>query len=123
MAPGSQPVLPFIEEQQLADLYTILPITEQFFNDDYRYDNENLTRTPPIRNYEVTQKRIATLTCPSDEPQVVSGTGQAKDGTTLHNYVANFGTTDHTGVTPLLGVDFLVPRLWARMTTAIYGIT
>jgi len=104
-------ILPFIEEQQLADMYTILPATEQTYGDDYRYDNENLTRTPPIRNYEVTQKRIATLTCPSDEPQVASsvpgGGQQAKEGTTFHNYVANFGTTNHTGLISLLGVDFL----------------
>jgi prepilin-type N-terminal cleavage/methylation domain-containing protein/prepilin-type processing-associated H-X9-DG protein len=100
-------ILPFIEEQQLADLYTMLPTTTQEYSDDYRYDADLPTRNPPIRNYLVTQKRIATLTCPSDEPQVVSGGGQAKDGTTLHNYVANFGTTNHTGFTPLLGVDYL----------------
>jgi prepilin-type processing-associated H-X9-DG protein len=88
-------------------MYTILPITEQFFNDDYRYDNESLTRTPPIRNYDVTQKRIATLTCPSDEPQVALGGSQGKAGITYHNYVANFGSTNHSGFTPLLGVDFL----------------
>lgn len=99
-------ILPFIEEQQLADLYQILPDTEPYYNEDYRYDNENTTRNPPIRNYEVTQKRITTLTCPSDEPQVANGGGQAKDGTTFHNYVANFGTTNHTGTTSLLGVNY-----------------
>jgi prepilin-type N-terminal cleavage/methylation domain-containing protein/prepilin-type processing-associated H-X9-DG protein len=99
-------ILPFIEEQQLADMYQILPKTEQFFNDDYRYDSEILTRTPPIRNYEVTQKRIATLTCPSDEPQVAIGGIYGREGVTYHNYVANFGTTNHSGNPTLLGVGY-----------------
>jgi prepilin-type N-terminal cleavage/methylation domain-containing protein/prepilin-type processing-associated H-X9-DG protein len=99
-------ILPFIEEQSLADMYKILPTTEQFFNDDYRYDNENLTRTPAIRNYEATQKRIGTLTCPSDEAQVAIGGTQGKEGITYHNYVANFGTTSHVGYDPLLGVNY-----------------
>jgi prepilin-type processing-associated H-X9-DG protein len=47
------------------------------------------------------------LTCPSDEPQVAIGGGQGAAGITYHNYVANFGSTNHTGFTPLLGVNFL----------------
>jgi prepilin-type N-terminal cleavage/methylation domain-containing protein/prepilin-type processing-associated H-X9-DG protein len=99
-------ILPFIEEQSLADMYKILPATEQFFNDDYRYDSDMPTRNPPIRNYQVTQKRIATLTCPSDEPQVAIGGIYGREGVTYHNYVANFGTTNHSGNSTLLGVNY-----------------
>src|SRR4051812_33966022 len=99
-------ILPFIEEQQLADMYTMLPTTTQEYSDDYRYDSEMPTRTPPIRNYEVTQKRIATLTCPSDEPQVAIGGIYGREGVTYHNYVANFGTTNHSGIKTLSGVNY-----------------
>lgn len=73
--------------------------------------------SPPMRNFEVTSKRIVTLTCASDEPQVASGCPNAKDGLTFHNYVANFGNTNHVGTTypgspaikylggPLIGQD------------------
>ena len=65
-------ILPFIEEQQLADMYTWLPNTAKGFFGTHRYDAQNLTSTPPIRNLTVIQARISTLTCPSDEPQVDS---------------------------------------------------
>src|SRR4029078_13195442 len=55
--------------------------------------------SPPMRNFDVTSKRIGTLTCPSDEPQVASGFPNAKAGVTFHNYVANFGNTNHVGTT------------------------
>ena len=92
-------ILPFIEEQELADLYQFLPKTHPAFDDKYRYDNLNLTLNPPIRNLEVCRTRIATLTCPSDEPQIASGCGNATEGLTFHNYVANFGNTNHVGTT------------------------
>jgi prepilin-type N-terminal cleavage/methylation domain-containing protein/prepilin-type processing-associated H-X9-DG protein len=93
-------VLPFLEEQQLADIYQILPDSEASFNDDYRYDKGTAdvpNHNPPMRNIEVTTTRIATLTCPSDSPQVTIPTSHTKGGLTLHNYVANFGNTNHSG--------------------------
>jgi prepilin-type N-terminal cleavage/methylation domain-containing protein/prepilin-type processing-associated H-X9-DG protein len=95
-------ILPFIEEKQLADLYQFLPKNFPVFDDRYRYDNDTTAApnlSPPMRNFDVTSKRIATLTCPSDEPQVASGFSNARSGLTFHNYVANFGNTNHVGST------------------------
>jgi prepilin-type processing-associated H-X9-DG protein len=95
-------ILPFLEEKQLADLYQFLPKNFPVFDDRYRYDNDPAAApglNPPMRNFEVTSKRIATLTCPSDEPQVAGGCPNARDGLTFHNYVANFGNTNHVGTT------------------------
>jgi prepilin-type N-terminal cleavage/methylation domain-containing protein/prepilin-type processing-associated H-X9-DG protein len=95
-------ILPFMEEQQLADIYQFLPKNFPVFDDRYRYDNDTTAApglNPPMRNFDVTSKRIATLTCPSDEPQVSSGCPNAKAGLTFHNYVANFGNTNHVGTT------------------------
>jgi len=95
-------ILPFIEEKQLADLYQFLPKNYPVFDDRYRYDNDSAAApslTPPMRNFDVTSKRIATLTCPSDEPQIASGFPNARAGLTFHNYVANFGNTNHVGTT------------------------
>jgi prepilin-type N-terminal cleavage/methylation domain-containing protein/prepilin-type processing-associated H-X9-DG protein len=95
-------ILPFIEEQQLGDMYQFLPKNFPVFDDRYRYDNgptEAPGLTPQMRNFEVTSKRIATLTCPSDEPQVAAGYPNARSGLTFHNYVANFGNTNHVGTT------------------------
>jgi prepilin-type N-terminal cleavage/methylation domain-containing protein/prepilin-type processing-associated H-X9-DG protein len=84
-------VLAFLEQRQLADLYTPLPEKETGFKNAYRYDALDLSHSPPIRNLEVVRTRIATLTCPSDEPQ-------ADDRrVTFHNYVANYGNTNHIG--------------------------
>jgi prepilin-type processing-associated H-X9-DG protein len=87
-------ILPFIEDEQLGDLYTWLPREEEYFLDEYRYDR-NSTK-PPTRNLDVVQKRIATLTCASDEPQV-NTTHIPTAAITYHNYVANFGNTNHIG--------------------------
>jgi prepilin-type N-terminal cleavage/methylation domain-containing protein/prepilin-type processing-associated H-X9-DG protein len=102
-------ILPFLEEQALADMYQFLPkalppgVPVPFFDDVYRYDALNLSKNPPIRNRDVCQRRIAVLTCPSDEPQVYTGSGGpglgATPGVTFHNYVANFGNTNHVGST------------------------
>jgi prepilin-type N-terminal cleavage/methylation domain-containing protein len=99
-------ILPFIEEQQLADMYSWNPKAAAdmgIFDQDYRYHSLNLSKNPPIRNLEVVRTRIASLTCPSDDPQV--NTTVAGDGTGIpyHNYVANYGNTDH------LGLDHLGP--------------
>jgi prepilin-type N-terminal cleavage/methylation domain-containing protein/prepilin-type processing-associated H-X9-DG protein len=90
-------ILPYIEEQALADLYQWNPKTPaNTFDYDYTYDSAKpATATrPAIRNLELTQKRITSLTCPSDEPQV-NTTFVA--GGTYHNYVANYGNTNHVG--------------------------
>ena len=84
-------ILPFLEEQALGDLYQILPPDEQFLLNEYRYDAKDPSHDPPITNRDVCEKRIATLTCPSDEPQVDSR------GLTYHNYVVNYGNTNHIG--------------------------
>lgn len=84
-------ILPFIEEQALADMYQFLPADEQFFLNDFRYDSQDLAHDPPITNRDVCAKRIATLTCPSDQQQVDSR------GLTYHNYAVNYGNTNHIG--------------------------
>ncbi len=77
-------ILEFMEEQQLADIYQLLPKTSMSFYNEYRYDADRTdvpNLNPPVRNYEVTSKRIATLTCPSDEPQVaVAGIADVEEG-------------------------------------------
>jgi type II secretory pathway pseudopilin PulG len=90
-------VLPFIEEQTLGDLYTWLPqdATSHVFS--HSYVVQNLSAKPPIRNLEVVQSRIATLTCPSDQPQMTGGEHGVPSRITFHNYVANFGNTNHIG--------------------------
>jgi prepilin-type N-terminal cleavage/methylation domain-containing protein/prepilin-type processing-associated H-X9-DG protein len=92
-------ILEFLEEQQLADMYQFLPKNFPVFDDRYRYDINTPSVNPPVRNADVTNKRIATLTCPSDEPQLASGFPNVFDGRTFHNYVANFGNTNHVGST------------------------
>ncbi len=84
-------ILPFIEQQQLADLYQFIPKNEEFFLTKYRYDYEDATSTPPISNLKVVQARIGTLTCPSDEPQ------RDSRNITAHNYAVNYGNTNHIG--------------------------
>jgi len=85
-------ILPFIEQQQLADLYQFVPKDEEVLLYKYRYEIEDDTSTPPITNLRVVTSRIGTLTCPSDEPQ--------RDGRniTAHNYAVNYGNTNHVGV-------------------------
>jgi prepilin-type N-terminal cleavage/methylation domain-containing protein/prepilin-type processing-associated H-X9-DG protein len=89
-------ILKFIEEQQLADLYTWLPKDATFHDQNYSYD-QNHPNAPTTHNLQVCQSRIGTLTCPSDEAQVDSR------GITLHNYVANYGNTNH------IARDYLTP--------------
>jgi hypothetical protein len=86
-------ILPYIEEQQLADLYTWIPRDSTIYIDDYKYDR-NGTASNPTQNLKVTQSRITTLTCPSDEPQT---NASFVPGGTYHNYVANYGNTNHAG--------------------------
>ena len=64
-------ILPFIEQQNLSDLY----------------DPNQLYSS--ATNMKVISKRMPFFTCPTDEPQVIADWG----GITLCNYVANHGTT------------------------------
>lgn len=84
-------ILPFLEQTQLRDRYQFLPKNEIFFLDQYRYDSNNSSVSPPVTNLDVVKTRLATLTCPSDEPQT------DQRGVTYHNYVANYGNTNHVG--------------------------
>jgi prepilin-type processing-associated H-X9-DG protein len=90
-------VLPFIEEQVVGDLYTWLPkdATGHWFS--HSYVAQNLSAQPPIRNLDVVRTRFPTLTCPSDEPQMTGGENGVPARITFHNYVANFGNTNHIG--------------------------
>jgi prepilin-type N-terminal cleavage/methylation domain-containing protein/prepilin-type processing-associated H-X9-DG protein len=88
-------ILPFIEEQQLADMYTWLPQNSEFHEGSYSYD-QNHASAPATRNLDVCKSRISTLTCPSDIAQTDSR------GITYHNYVANYGNTNHIGRDHLL---------------------
>lgn len=92
-------ILPFIEQAQLGDRYQVIPKGITSFDDRYRYDTNNTTVTPAVTNLDVVKTRISTLTCPSDEPQTVQGGSEA----TMHNYVVNYGTTNH------VGQDFATP--------------
>ena len=84
-------ILPFIEEQQLADLYKWNKDPSSF-DDEYRYDRNSTV--VPTRNLQVVQTRITTLTCSTDEKQTNT---TFVPGGTYHNYVANYGNTNHIG--------------------------
>jgi prepilin-type N-terminal cleavage/methylation domain-containing protein/prepilin-type processing-associated H-X9-DG protein len=89
-------ILSFIEERQLGDLYTWMPKDSSSYPITvYSYDSD---KTPAAMNLQVVKTRIATLTCPSDTPQVTTGDNGAKPGITLHNYAANYGNTSHVGI-------------------------
>ena len=121
-------VLPFVEEQTLADQYQFLPLDSVFFDQAFTYDQFDLSATPPMRNREVAQTRIASFTCPSDEPQVTIENAAITPGMTMHNYVANYGNTNHVGENhqclpngtgpncvlhlggPFIGIDFFLPN-------------
>ncbi|BBO31212.1 DUF1559 domain-containing protein [Lacipirellula parvula] len=85
-------ILPYIEQQQLGALYTFLPKSATSPGDySYSYYASAPTANPPINNLQVVQTRIAMLTCPSDEPQIDA------QKVTFHNYVVNYGNTNHIG--------------------------
>jgi len=105
-------ILPFIEEQQLGDLYQFSPKIYPGYLPNYRYDVNDPSTDPPVRNLEVCRTRIATLTCPSDEPQL------RQNLIAQHNYVTNYGNTNHIGWTigtvkylgaPFVGDDRIEP--------------
>ena len=84
-------ILPFIEQQQLGALYQFVPKSVDSLHNNYRYFSVVPSASPPVNNLQVTQTRIPTLTCPSDEPQVDA------NQITYHNYVMNYGNTNHVG--------------------------
>jgi prepilin-type N-terminal cleavage/methylation domain-containing protein/prepilin-type processing-associated H-X9-DG protein len=98
-------ILPFIEEQHLADIYQFSPKIYPGYLTNYRYDSEDPSTTPPVQNFQVSKTRIATLTCPTDEPQL------RQNGVAQHNYVVNYGNTNHRGRTigtvKFLGAPFV----------------
>ena len=77
-------LLPFIEQQAMADRYQVWPRTYA-----------------ESANFPVTTAQIATYTCPSD-----SNTANVSlySGVTFHNYVANYGNTTCSRATTL-GTD------------------
>lgn len=90
-------ILPFIEQRQLRDMYQFIPKSYTAAHpNEYRYDSESTAVTPRVNNLTVVKTRIPTLTCPSDEQQTDS-----RD-ITFHNYVVNYGTTNHDGKDHLL---------------------
>jgi prepilin-type N-terminal cleavage/methylation domain-containing protein/prepilin-type processing-associated H-X9-DG protein len=83
-------ILSYIEQQQLGALYKFQPKSQTSFDfSKYLYSSST---APAPNNLKVVQTRIATLTCPSDEPQVFGA------NLTYHNYVANYGNTNHIGI-------------------------
>jgi prepilin-type N-terminal cleavage/methylation domain-containing protein len=104
--------LPYMEQVQLADLYlnwggndTAVPTATPPIPASMRYGH--------VTNRDnVTGKKIATLTCPSDEPQ------KPINGVTSHNYCVNYGNTninqaDLTAFTPpiiFLDAPFGLPK-------------
>jgi prepilin-type N-terminal cleavage/methylation domain-containing protein/prepilin-type processing-associated H-X9-DG protein len=104
-------ILPFIEERQLGERYTWLPKGSTIYDvPGYTYDSDQPSHNPPIQNLAVVKTRIASMTCPSDVPQVTVSTtadgqpSKATPGLPLHNYVANYGNTNHQGF------DYLLPN-------------
>jgi prepilin-type N-terminal cleavage/methylation domain-containing protein len=87
-------ILEFIEEQQLGDMYSWLPKNATIHDPAYGYLSSSTT--PLVRNLEVAKSRIATLTCPTDVPQI-NATVAPNAAITYHNYVANYGNTNHIG--------------------------
>jgi prepilin-type N-terminal cleavage/methylation domain-containing protein/prepilin-type processing-associated H-X9-DG protein len=133
-------ILPYMEQQQLGSLYKFMPkevFEDPLHPDRYEYEYHDRSTLAP-NNLRVVQTRIATLTCPSDTPQVRSD----DSGVTFHNYVANYGNTNHVGLdypdpaavthatyyknggSPLKGWDqFPMPELTVNFKTITDGLT
>jgi len=77
-------ILPYIEEVQL----------HSRFNTKDRFILSSPSMYTSSDNLVVSTSRIPTLTCPSDEPQVAAEVYTV----TYHNYVGNFGNTNHLGL-------------------------
>lgn len=96
-------ILPFIEQQQLAALYTFPPASIKGMNDRGAMNYSYYSTTAPVNNLRVIQTRIAALSCPSDEPQT------ALTQYTLHNYVVNYGNTNHYNTPQGSGATYVAP--------------
>jgi hypothetical protein len=89
-------LLPYIEQQEMFEGYVNL-----VGNDGpTRVANNNFPRygaTPNVEN--VTSRRIASLTCPSDTPNLPGAIRPTINGVayaiTSHNYVVNYGNTNN----------------------------
>ena len=118
-------ILPYIEQAQLGARYQFLPRNATSFLNEYRYDINDSSTNPPVTNLDVVQTRIPTLTCTSDIPQ------SDPRGVTFHNYVANYGNTNHIGrdhlgpanpayvkhlAGPFIGFDFGDPQQETQTT-------
>jgi len=79
-------ILPYLEEQQLHDIY----------NTKNRFIDGSESSYTIGNNLKVSESRIPNLTCPSDEPQTSTLYGLS---ITYHSYVANYGNTNHLGLT------------------------
>src|SRR5262245_6430170 len=86
-------VLPYLEQQNVSDLY------ENWGGDD-------TTHTPRLRYADapnttnVTTKRFKAFTCPSDRPNAPTG------NMTSHNYAVNYGNTGYAQQLTLNNVQF-----------------
>ncbi len=87
------PTLAFMEQQNMANLYV------SWGGPTSAPEGVRYAAAPNTTN--VTQKRVPTLTCPSDIPNTPTG------GMTAHNYAANFGNTAMLQQANLNGVAFL----------------
>jgi hypothetical protein len=79
-------ILPYLEESQLRASYKTTNRFIEGSESSYTVGD----------NLKVSQSRLTTLICPSDSPQVYTLTDMR---ITYHNYVANFGNTNHLGLT------------------------
>lgn len=79
-------ILPYMEESLIGDLVHTEDPYMYGSASDYNSGSEDMDR--------VIQSRFASLTCPSDEPQLLADFRSM----TQHNYVGNFGNTNHYGL-------------------------
>ena len=86
-------VLPYLEQQNVSDLYVDWGADSTLNPAAIRY-----SQAPNTTN--VTMKRFSVLTCPSDRPSSPSG------GMTSHNYAVNYGNTGYGQQLKLNNVEF-----------------
>ncbi len=98
------PILPFIEQEAMFRLYQNYGGSDTFSSG---YPAQSTATAPPYPRYgsqpnraNVTSKRIAILTCPSDTPNA------PLSGITSHSYALNFGNTGVWQQTKLNNVTF-----------------
>ena len=82
-------IMPYIEQKSLYDQYVDFGAVEKFMTGGARYGH--------ARNRPVTTTQIAAYTCPSDS---ITARSNVYNGITFHNYVANYGNTVRTRISP-----------------------